>query len=193
MINYIGVKNIIDAAKESDKKPRIVRLTGKGEDPFSIFSILINMLGCLAKGWNYEGEALLRDSGLDYTIIRPGILNREYQEEKNARMLKDNGENLKVSLVSYTQIAEVCMNCLSYDNTKKSTLTVMNVGENEGEAEYGPLLEKVESDKREFPTSLISKHRAGARLGGLLVFSFLGIMLKGIQALATTVIVALSS
>ncbi len=121
------------------------------------------------------------------------LVNTKLFDLKHHVHTKDDGENLKVSQVSYTQIAEVCLNCLSYDNAKKSTLTVMNVGENEGEAEYGPLLEKVGSDRREFPSSLISKHRAGARLGGVLVFTFVGVMLKSIQAIIMAVIAALST
>ena len=44
----------------------------EGETPWSIFSILINLLGSHAKTWNYEGERLLRASDVDYTIVRPG-------------------------------------------------------------------------------------------------------------------------
>ena len=51
-INYQGVANLIDAARASGTCKRIVRLTGKGETPWSIFSILINGLGSMAKAWN---------------------------------------------------------------------------------------------------------------------------------------------
>jgi hypothetical protein len=45
-------------------------LAGKGEDPWSVFSILINGLGSMAKAWNYEGEQLLRAcKDVDYTIV----------------------------------------------------------------------------------------------------------------------------
>lgn len=190
MISYIGIKNIIEVVNAMDNtsgvKPHIIRITGNGEDPFSIFSILINMLGNMAKGWNYEGETLLRKSGLDYTIIRPGLLNGDYKEQKKARMLKDNGTSMKVSPVTYSQIAELCVDCLMYDNVKKSTLTVMNVDEFQGEDEYGVLLKEVEKDSRYFPESLISEHRRGARLGGLMAFVLFGGFLKGISSLFAT-------
>jgi len=196
MINYIGVKHIIEAVKDmedkSGVKPHIIRITGNGEDPFSIFSILINMLGNMAKGWNYEGEELLRKGDVDYTIIRPGVLNGDLQEPKKARMLKDNGIKMKVSPVSYTQIAELCVDCLKYDNVRKSTLTVMNVDELEGENEYGVLLKEVQSDSRDFPESLISKHLSGARLGGYMVLVLFGSFLKGISSLLGTFYMMLS-
>eukprot|EP00962_Isochrysis_galbana_P049317 scaffold20827_cov129-Isochrysis_galbana.AAC.1 len=120
-INYVGVQNIINAARASGTCKRIVRVTGvwtselrlalwpfpacacrrtlttdrrpslpdegrhqsanpherphypragKGEDPWSVFSILINGLGSMAKAWNYEGEQLLRAcEDVDYTIV----------------------------------------------------------------------------------------------------------------------------
>jgi nucleoside-diphosphate-sugar epimerase len=175
--NYIGVKNIIEAAEATPCVKRIVRITGKGEDPFQFFSILLNMLGHLGKGWNYEGEQLLRQSGLDYTIVRPGILkgSDDYTEPPKARGLVDDGMDMKVTFVTYDQIADLCVKSLKYDNTKKSTLSVMNVEENTGEDSYDGLLAKVQADRREFAPSLIDKHRMGARLG----FSVLCILFVG--------------
>ena len=181
MINYVGVQNIIDAAHGTPSVKRIIRITGKGEQPYSIVAILINMLGNLAKGWNYEGEVLLRKSGIDYTIIRPGLLKKDYTEPTKARGLVDNGGDMKVSVVSYHQIAQVCIESLQYDNTKKSTLTVMNVDENEGEEDYGVLLGNVIEDQRVFPDSLIREHRMGARFGFVGLCCFLVGVLNGLK------------
>ena len=190
MVNYIGVQNIIQAVKNgqmnrkdpSTPSPRVIRITAKGEEPFSAISILINMLGHLAKGWNYEGEQLLRESGLDYTIIRPGLLksSNEYEEPPKARYLKDNGQDMRVSVVTYDQIADLCVDMIEYDNVKKSTLTVMNVDENEGEESYHGLLEKVSEDKRYFEPTLIAKHKMGARLGFISLSFLFGVFLKGL-------------
>ena len=51
-INYEGVRTIIEAAQASGTCGRVVRITGKGETPWSIFSILINGLGSMAKACN---------------------------------------------------------------------------------------------------------------------------------------------
>ncbi len=48
-VNYMGVRNIISAALASGTCRRIVRITGKGESPWSLFSILLNTMGCMAK------------------------------------------------------------------------------------------------------------------------------------------------
>ena len=57
-VNYAGVANLIDAARASDSCKRIVRITGKGETPWSIPSILINGLGSMAKA--YSGNFVVR-------------------------------------------------------------------------------------------------------------------------------------
>ena len=84
-VNYVGLLNVIEACEASDECKRIVRVTGKGEDPEGTISILINMLGSFAKAWNYEGERALRaQSSIGYTIVRPGIMVAEYDEKDDA-------------------------------------------------------------------------------------------------------------
>jgi hypothetical protein len=115
------------------------------EDPYGIFSILINMLGTMAKAWNYEGEELLQQSGLNYTIVRPSIMGPKPCPGK-VKALKDNGQDLPMSRVSYNQIANLAVECLDYDNTAKSTLTAMNVEDGKGEETYAPLFKQVQPD-----------------------------------------------
>lgn len=187
MINYVGMQNVIDAVRQTPSVKRIVRLTGKGEQPFSVFTILINMLGCMAKAWNYQGEQLLRESGLNYTIVRPGLLksSKDYQIPYKGKMIVDNGMDMKVSPVTYDQIAEVCIQSLCHDNCAESTLTVMNVDENQGEESYDTLLEKVQSDdKSRFKESLLEQHRMGARLG----FVAVSLMVTGIVTVVSKAI-----
>ena len=169
-LNYVGIQKLISAVEASQTCQRLVRVTGKGEDPWGFFSILINALGGLAKGWNYEGEQLLRKSAVDYTIIRPGIMKDAIEEEGPVLGLADNGQDMNVTAVSYQQIADLMVQSLSYPNCRRATLTAMNVPE--GEASYAPLLEKVQSDSRDFPDSLLSEHRRAARVGGLAMIAF---------------------
>ncbi len=68
MVNYVAVQNLIDAAKQ-EKCKRIVRVTGKGENPTQVFSVLINVFGNMAKGWNYEGEHKHAPSLILYVLI----------------------------------------------------------------------------------------------------------------------------
>lgn len=180
-INYVGLQNLMDACLKSETCKRIVRITGKGEDPFGIFSILINMLGSMAKAWNYEGEQLLRKcKGIDYTIIRPGVMGPENVPTGKVLALADNGGDMKVSAVRYEDIASLCVQSIDYENCSRATLTAMNVEEGEGEETYAPLLAKVKPDTREFPESLLAEHKKAARLGATVLVGFLAILTKAV-------------
>lgn len=162
-VNYNSMKTFTEVAKETGCE-HIVRITGKGEDPWSVFSVLINGLGSMAKGWNYEGEEILRkQTDVDYTIIRPGVMKVDFDpEESDVHMqLADNGGDLKVSVVSYDQIAELCIESLMSSEARRTTLTAMNV---EGSGpKIAESLKQVKEDSRSFPKSLIQEHKKAVR------------------------------
>jgi hypothetical protein len=185
-VNYNGMKNLIAVLLQENPSIRLVRITGKGEDPWSIFSILINAFGGIAKGWNYEGEQLLRKSSVDYTIIRPGVLKEQLDDEGNdpppQLALLDNGRNLPVTAVSYAQIAQLIIQCMTLDNCKRATITAMNpvvvvpkhnLKKNDRALESSQdgiqTLEQIRPDTRAFPESLIREHKQAARVGGLTI------------------------
>ena len=178
-VNYVGVQNLIAALEESDTCQRVVRITGKGEEPFSFFSILINLLGGMAKAWNNQAEGLLRESSIDYTIIRPGIMMEQVKGGLDRLALKDNGGDLKTSAVSYSQIASLCIQSLDYNQCKRSTLTAMNVAD--GAESYQPLLEQIKGDSREFP-DLFHQHELATRLGGVTLFVLLIFIVKKVAS-----------
>jgi NAD(P)H-binding len=169
-VNYESMKTFVECAQDTDCE-HIVRITGKGEEPFSFFSVLINGLGSMAKGWNYEGEQVLRgqptadkQKHLDYTIVRPGIMKSDFDPVDSDVHLKlvDNGGDLMVSAVTYDQIAELCIESLLQPLARDTTLTAMNV------AGKGPSianqLKLVQRDTRDFPKSLIEEHKRAVKL-----------------------------
>lgn len=187
-VNFLAVQNLIHAARESGTCQRIVRVTGKGEEPTSFFTVLINMLGNMAKAWNYEGEQLLRTNpDIDYTIIRPGVMGNDDIPMEKVLALTDNGQDLPVSAVTHSQIANLCVECLEYPNTARSTLTAMNVKSGTGAESYGPLLAKVQPDSRTFPTSLLKEHKQAARMGAAILVAFVAVCLSGIAALTNAI------
>lgn len=173
-INYRSMELFVKCAQQTDCE-HIVRITGKGETPWSFFSVLINGLGRMAKGWNYEGEQVLRQQPkdnkkhLDYTILRPGIMKTDFDpKESNVHLaLADNGGDLKVSAVSYDQMAELCVESLLQPEARCTTLTAMNVADDDDSS--GPalstadLLKRVKKDTRDFPKSLIDEHKRAVK------------------------------
>jgi nucleoside-diphosphate-sugar epimerase len=174
-VNCKSMETFVKCAQTTDCK-HIVRITGKGETPWSFFSVLINGLGSMAKGWNYEGEQVLRkqqttskDSQhhLDYTIVRPGVMKADYDYKKeNVHLdLADNGGDLPVSAVSYDQIAELCVEALFQPEARNTTLTAMNVAneENKTPPTITERLKQVKKDTRIFPSSLIEEHKRAVK------------------------------
>ena len=194
-VNYQGVINLIEAC-QAGQCPRIVRITGKGEDPTGFFSILINLLGSMAKAWNYQGEQALRASPVDYTIIRPGVMSEQGATTQPGKVvslkLADNGGDLPVARIRYADVATLCLDCLDYPNAARCTLTAMT-GETEGDGSGGGetswkgMLATVQADRRQFPSDMLDQHYAVVRkvvytLGGI-VFIALAVLFKVIASL----------
>lgn len=183
-INYKSMQTFVQCAQDTDCR-HIVRITGKGEEPWSFFSVLINGLGRMAKGWNYEGEQVLRNQPTSsYTIVRPGIMKTDFdpEEAKVHLQLADNGGDLAVSAVSYDQIAELCVESLFQPEARKTTLTAMNVADDTENSSPGltiaQSLKRVKQDTRDFPKSLINEHkRAVKTVFTSLLASFLAVIL----------------
>lgn len=158
-VNYIGIHNIITAAKKTKRCKHIIRVTGNGENPWSFPSIIINLFSSMSKPWNYAGEYLLRNSNISYTIIRPGIMS--YDNDKDYSLeISDNGKYIPISKISYDNIGKLCIECITHPNVKNSTLTAMTVSTGYGKSSWKQLLSNVKSDIRFYPDKkdIITKH-----------------------------------
>jgi hypothetical protein len=195
-INYIGIQTLLSVmTHNSTTCKHLIRITGKGETPWSIFSILINTLGGIAKGWNYEGEQFIRNqTEIRYTIVRPGVMQpiETLPLDGNVLGLRDNGNDMKVSVVSYTQIAQLLRQVLLYENCFRTTLTAMNVpvvasphsishhagGDPTTTTTTTTMsyqtIAQVQPDTRAFPPSLIAEHKKAARVGGISMLLLMG-------------------
>jgi hypothetical protein len=171
------MSNLIDAAKASGTCKRIVRITGKGETPWSAPSILINGLGSMAKAYNYEGENRLRASKQDveYTIIRPGVMGQMDELPPASLALTDDGGDLKVAPIPHAAVADLCVDVLGAPNAACATLTAMTVPSGEGADTWAPLLARVAPDRRAFRTDLLAEHKKAVRVGALGGVAFLAL------------------
>jgi nucleoside-diphosphate-sugar epimerase len=94
-VNYIGTKKII-AAMNINKVNKLVRITGAlvGKNPFLPFVALFNFLLSMSVKWHEMSEIDIRNSGLNYTIIRPtGIV-----DESKINLSKTNFTSTRVHL-----------------------------------------------------------------------------------------------
>lgn len=74
-VNYRGTQNLLAAMKANNVK-KLVRLTGAlvGASAFKPFVALFNFLLSFSNMWHERSELLIRESGIDYTVVRPSEL-----------------------------------------------------------------------------------------------------------------------
>jgi uncharacterized protein YbjT (DUF2867 family) len=103
-VDYVGTKNLVDAAKK------------QGVEHFSIVSSLcvsklfhfLNIFWLILY-WKQQGENYLRQSGLKYTIVRPGGLKND---EVAGLLVMSGADTLFDGSIPRQKVAEVCVESL---------------------------------------------------------------------------------
>lgn len=73
-VEYEGVRAALEAAREDGFRGRFLYMTSLGVNRSSALTWLLNRVKGNTLSWRRQVEALVRESGLDYTIVRAGIL-----------------------------------------------------------------------------------------------------------------------
>ena len=131
-----GIKNLVAVAPNNLKRFVFVSSAGvlrKDSFPFN----LLNAFGVLDA--KLEGEAAIKASGLPYTIIRPGrLIDGPYTSYDLNTLLKAKTDGKKAVVVgtgdklngetSRIDVANVCLECLNYDETRGKAIDIINSG-----------------------------------------------------------------
>lgn len=134
-VNFAGVQNVVAACKEHGIT-RLVRLTGLSVSlPAS--SPVVCIFGALLSGtvkWHRRSEILIRESGLDYTIVQPSGLRDEAaaRDSGNQLLLQCEALAAKPTLpaasgISRCDVASLCVAALGSDGCKKATLRCVSL------------------------------------------------------------------
>ena len=119
-VDYEGAKNQVAAAKAAGAS-YFVLITSAGvthEDHY-LNQVADNMLL-----WKFRGEEALRDSGLPYSIVRPGGL-RPFPKDENGILLIQ-GDNVVDGLISRADVAAVTIECLTNPDALNKTFEIFN-------------------------------------------------------------------
>ena len=104
-VDYEGVRNLIMAARNASVG-RFILVSSLGvthpEHPLNNFGRILD--------WKLKGENVLRTSGLNYTIIRPGGLTDEAGGKTGLRLAQ--GDTLGGGRISRSDVAAVCLAAL---------------------------------------------------------------------------------
>jgi uncharacterized protein YbjT (DUF2867 family) len=107
-----GVKMIIDTAKELEiERVLMITMIGAGESISVVSDKVIEFLGVPIKA-KTEAENYLRDSGLAWTILRPGGLN-EAPESGTGEL----HEECVMGVISTAELARLTLDCLDNPGT----------------------------------------------------------------------------
>lgn len=122
-VDYGAVRNLVDAATAGDVR-HFVLLTAIGvTDPQSPANKIFK--GALE--WRFKGEEHLRDSGLDYTIVRPGGLVDDPAGVKGVVLAQgDDWRRFRGSTITRGDLAKVLVECLSNPAADRLTFEIAN-------------------------------------------------------------------
>ena len=114
-VNFIGTKNIVDACKLNNVR-KVIRLTGAltGKPATLPFVILFNLLLSFSPKWHEKSEKYIRQSGLNYTCVRPTELkNNGPASETNRNLILIQGDSDKrppiPGMISINDVSDLCI------------------------------------------------------------------------------------
>ncbi|WP_212129248.1 SDR family oxidoreductase [Brevibacterium sp. SMBL_HHYL_HB1] len=131
-IDYGGMRNVLQALGTA--RPRVALMS-------SVYATRTDVPG--ANPWKRRAERLLRASGLDHTIVRPGWFDRAAPNER--RLVLEQGGTLD-GPIARSQIAEVLIRSLITDSARGKTFELI-AREGEQQTDWDTLFSPLSSDR----------------------------------------------
>lgn len=103
-VDYLGTKNLINAAKIKNINKFVIVTSlcvSKLFHPLNLFWLILY--------WKQQGENYLKNSGLTYTIVRPGGLKNE---QTAGPLVMSKADTLFEGRIPRQKVAEVCVEAL---------------------------------------------------------------------------------
>ncbi|ELS33000.1 MULTISPECIES: SDR family oxidoreductase [Pseudanabaena] len=117
LVDYIGTKNLVKAAKSKDIKCFVLissLCVSKFLHPLNLFWLVLF--------WKKQVEQYLQDSGLKYTIVRPGgLLNYE----KQGGLVLSSADTLFEGSISRTKVAQVAVDALLVEAAQNKIVEIV--------------------------------------------------------------------
>jgi uncharacterized protein YbjT (DUF2867 family) len=117
LVDYLGTKNLIDAAKKKGIEHFVLVTSlcvSNFFHPLNLFWLILF--------WKKQAEDYLINSGLTYTIVRPGGL----KNEDNLNAIKmSSADTLSEGSIPRTKVASVCVESLFYPAANNKILEIV--------------------------------------------------------------------
>ena len=122
MIDYEGSINFVEAAKESGVS-RIIYMSSIGAGGAENFStVILNLVANKTMKWKSLGEDYIRNSGIDFTIVRPGGL----RGEPGALGIRFEQGDEVIGWIPRGDVAAVMVESIFNDDASNKTFEVIN-------------------------------------------------------------------
>lgn len=117
-VDYGGTKNLVEAAADAGLDHFVmVSSAGVTHEDHVLNKMFNNVLI-----WKFKGEEAVRNSGVTYTIIRPGGLNDKAGRENE--VVFEQGDNA-AGMIPRADLARVCVAALVYPEARNRTFELV--------------------------------------------------------------------
>jgi uncharacterized protein YbjT (DUF2867 family) len=116
-VDYQGTKNLVDVAKATGIEHFIIvssLCTSKFFHPLNLFWLILY--------WKKQAEIYLTNSGLTYTIVRPGGLKNEDNAEA---IVMSSADTLFDGSIPRTKVAQVCVESLMHPAARNKIVEIV--------------------------------------------------------------------
>ncbi|MCY7278915.1 MAG: SDR family oxidoreductase [Phormidesmis sp. CAN_BIN44] len=116
-VDYEGTKNLVDASKAVGIEQFVMvssLCASKFFHPLNLFWLILV--------WKKQGEDYLRNSGLTYTIVRPGGLKNEDNADS---IVMSSQDTLSEGSIPRTKVAQVCVEAVFQPSARNKTVEIV--------------------------------------------------------------------
>ena len=125
-VNHRGVARLAALAASAGTVRRFVRVTGMsvGYHPANFVAVALNAVLSMTITWQLLGEKAVRDSGLEYTVVRPGNLLETPRPDGSVVLVGHGDAHVPAGKVSRDDVAELIALSMFRDNCADATIGV---------------------------------------------------------------------
>ena len=124
-VDYLNIQKQVESCKRQNLN-RVVLVSslcaGKLIHPLNLFGLILI--------WKRLGERSLQNSGLNWTIIRPGGLNENETNTKNQNILFSGEKTQEEGSIPRRLVAKACIEALKTKDSKEKIIEITSSEEN---------------------------------------------------------------
>lgn len=116
-VDYQGTKNLVDAAKAQGVEHFVLvssLCVSKFFHPLNLFWLVLY--------WKQQAEKYIQQSGIPYTIVRPGGLK---EEDNSDRIVMSDADTLFDGSIPRPKVAQVCVAAVSQPQAKSKIVEIV--------------------------------------------------------------------